>query len=1718
MTSPFRLDPTFVASYKDREPPFGFNGLGLLVYLRTYSRVKPDGGKEQWYETIERVVNGCYNMQKRWIESHQLGWSDAAGQESAQEMYDRMWTMKFLPPGRGLWAMGSPITEERGVYAALNNCFAGDTKFFADGHLTTFKEVVGKNVNVLTKDGRWLPAEVRSFGRQMLQRVTFKVPTRTNYAINYAVTPNHRWLLADGKETTTLKVGDKILLQPATADVTSEDYARGFMHGVIFGDGTRNPQYPHRFFVRLCGKKAQYRSQIERYSHLEPTTTDNGDPIITVVSNEVDLKALPLDETSHSYKRGFVVGWTAMDAYRKPNENQSYSLDTQDRHAATWFVSHAGMLGYSVTGWRVDSSATNYGERSAPLNRISYTEQTTTYKVTTIEPLSPQEVFCVTEPVTSSFTLEYGLPTGNCAFVSTAQIERDLAKPFTFLMDMSMLGVGVGFDTKGAGHLYIQEPDANTEDHYIIPDTREGWVEALKRLLDSYFIPGYNLQQFDYSLVRPAGLPIRGFGGTASGPAPLKEMLEAIRAILDKERRRTISITAIVDIMNLIGRCVVAGNVRRCLPGDALVHTKGGLIPIRDVKVGMEALTPHGYNKVTDHVVQGVQQLVKIVTQDGEFRCTPTHRMAVLQDIEGNYEWVSADRLKEGDRLMTSRVAIPGTKTSLPAWSYDGGDHSTTCKEIVVPELDTGMAWFMGLFHGDGYTYPNFKNNGFNAYVSLVFGLHEGHIAAKAQAQLQRFGKDLHVTLRKRSGENSLMVHCQSKQMAWYMAKNVKTANTPLKVPEWILRGTIEVRQAYLAGVLDSDGCASNRPVSVVSTVYPEWARELQALLYSCGVESRLSLDRTAPSCKENWQPQSFVSLITMRSVAMFSKFPELMKELRVGSRSQNGNGFPKAWCDFMPGKIKSKTGYYGQKFKQLTVDVFNREFNDLDFCPLEVKSVIPDVEEETFDISVENDHCFYVNGLCSHNTAEICFGDPDSQEFINLKNYERNPQREAHGWASNNSIFAEVGMDYSKITAQIARNGEPGLAWLNNMQEYSRMNGIADYKDRRVMGGNPCVSADTMVLTDHGLVAVRELVGKQFTAVVDGRSYPSTVKGFWKTAEDQPLLRLQLDNGSFVRCTANHQILTTGEKWVEAGKLKAGMEVVLSENTDFSWSGGAGTEMEGYVLGQLVGDGTFITNKQGNAAPIVTLWLDPKYQHKHDYAPLKLIEEYVLNQHARSDFQGFSLARTGTNGHREYRVKCAYLTELAERFGVLPREKRVPEHGSVEFTTGLLRGFFDADGTVTGDQRKGVSVRLRQVDMERLEAVQRLLLALGVACKIFKERQKAGERQMPDQQGGMGTYTCHELVIANKSLFRFRDRIGFWDNDKKARLDLLLGQYQHKPNRSKFYSKVLVVTPDGREDVYDATIPGVSRFTANGIIVHNCLEQSLEAYELCCLVETFPCNSTGREDFLRTLKFAYLYAKTVTLGRTHWSETNRVLLRNRRIGCSMSGIAQFITKYGVEELREWCEEGYGVIQHYDEIYANWLCVPRSIKTTSVKPSGTVSLLAGATPGMHYPESRFYIRRMRLADNSPLLSGLKAGGYHLEPDSWSPGTMVVEVPIDAGAGIRTTRDVSMWEQLSLAAFLQRHWADNQVSSTITFDPVTEGGQIEHALNYFQYQLKGISFLPRAEKGAYKQMPYEAITEEVYHARVALLKKTTFQDTEDAIGEKGCDGTACSLVH
>ena len=300
------------------------------------------------------------------------------------------------------------------------------------------------------------------------------------------------------------------------------------------------------------------------------------------------------------------------------------------------------------------------------------------------------------------------------------------------------------------------------------------------------------------------------------------------------------------------------------------------------------------------------------------------------------------------------------------------------------------------------------------------------------------------------------------------------------------------------------------------------------------------------------------------------------------------------------------------------------------------------------------------------------------------------------------------------------------------------------------------------------------------------------------------------------------------------------------------------------------------------------------------------------------------------------------------------------------------------------------------------------------------------------------------------------------------------------------------------------------------------CAEQSLESYECCTLVETYLNRHENLEDYKRTLKFAYLYAKTVTLLPTHWEETNAIMQRNRRIGTSMSGVANFADRVGLPILREWMDTGYSTIKSYDNIYSEWLGVRESIKMTTVKPSGTVSILAGESPGVHWtPGGKYFNRAIRFSNDDPMLPLFKMANYRVEPASESPTTTsVVFFPIKSDAE-RAERDVTIFEKMSLAAVAQRHWSDNSVSVTISFDPETESEHVGTVLHMYDGQLKTVSFLPSGNF-TYPQMPYTQITEEEYREEGEMkLFPIDFSGVyagmaADAIGESYCTTDSCEI--
>jgi len=1355
----------------------------------------------------------------------------------------------------------------------------------------------------------------------------------------------------------------------------------------------------------------------------------------------------------------------------------------------------------------------------------------------------------------------------NCAFVSTKDIDQEFAAPFTFLMDMSMLGVGVGGDTRGEGKARIQTPKT-TDTPFLVEDSREGWVELARTVLNSFVGRGQFPLTIDYTKVRPRGTAILGFGGIASGAAPLKRLVEGVTRLLLPEgvtvKFRTVEPNGaqregwdgnptdideikvlfegqgkpyriqsdqIVDVFNFIGKCVVAGGVRRCLPAGTLVHTAEGLVPIEKVKVGSQVMTSQGLSRVTDWVEQGVQPISQVVTQMGVFEATDKHKIAVISDVSGGYSWKKLHELEPGDRMVFVDRLIEGVATEFPSYNYASPLGSTTCTNITIPKLDAEMAWLLGLFQGDGYV--NDKE------VSIAVAGDQGDIAARAMSCLQRFG--VNVTVQDpRDGDQCFKVRVKSKQLAEFLGQ-FKQPKTTLEVPDIVLRGLPEVRAAFVAGLMDADGSIKNRPLVVAASVYPSFLEGVQAVLASLGVPSRFQLHKDKSRETNGWQPLFHLTVVGEKALAGFQRkvasHSLKFTETRESSRSQYDYGFPSQMA--LDGGVSGwKDGQmrWSRSSRQITIArLEDLTGQDVVLVPVEVIYVEHRVrEDETYDISVEAGEFVVQGGYLVHNTAEIMFGQASDEKFINLKSnadllplyareselrnlIEKNPGDfqigqweeelgeveqaiQAHPlndrrWASNNSVFGYPGMDYTSVASRIAANGEPGIFWLDNARQYGRMGDPPDGRDHRILGTNPCgeqslesfelcVSSDTYIQHRRGIQAISELAGESVD-IWNGDGWSTVTPRV--TGEGRELFRVHLSDGSYLDCTGNHgwHVKPVGKRVfrrVETAELTKGSQVI-SFDIDAPIDGEH--NVAAFEWGLFAGGG-YLDREGGYTYPMVAICGEKA----------KLMDLDVHGTwHKPQIVEGYTdpVNRLNLKGILPVNVAESLRSKTS---GLAPDILRMDRGSILEF----MAGWIEADGSITNAGSVAEGFRLYGSEA-KLRDAQLLLRRVGVnhaSLRMFAEagaETNYGTRNYDLYYLTIPSYECAEIPTRLKVLTSLGDRYTMNNAHPKGQpLD-----------RAREQKVVKVEKLDGLHTTYCFDEPENHMGVFGNVLTYQ-----------CNLVETYPAHHADMDDYKRTLKMAYLYAKTVTLVPTHDPRANLVMQRNRRIGCSMSGIAQARQKLGHREFLNWCDDGYEYIRDLDRIYSEWLGVPLSKKTTSIKPSGTVSLLAGATPGIHFPHSEFYIRRIRLSNTSTLIKAAREAGYTVEADHYADDTSVIEFPVHEKNFDRAKDEVSIWEQFSLAAALQKHWADNQVSVTVTFSS-EEVSEIPRCLEAFEDQLKSISMLPLKTHG-YVQAPYETINEATYHRMMSGIKPLNFDEgTHDVESEdKFCSGESCQL--
>lgn len=663
----------------------------------------------------------------------------------------------------------------------------------------------------------------------------------------------------------------------------------------------------------------------------------------------------------------------------------------------------------------------------------------------------------------------------------------------------------------------------------------------------------------------------------------------------------------------------------------------------------------------------------------------------------------------------------------------------------------------------------------------------------------------------------------------------------------------------------------------------------------------------------------------------------------------------------------------------------------------------------------------------------------------------------------------------FTTLVQKAWESGDPGIIFLDRINRDNPTPELGEIEST-----NPCVTGDTWVSTANGPRQVRELLGQTVPVVVDGAVHPSTAQGFFSTGVKE-VFTLRTREGHTLKLTADHKLLRQSgpgnTEWVQAQALAPGDLLILCDHrSQAEWAGTYG-KAEGYLLGLLLGDGTL---KQDKA--VLSFW--PSQAAANGGAkPVSgvMAQAFAFAQTLphRSDFTGW----VEVPGRGEYRMAPGALKSICHTLGLAPGHKRITpavEKCSSQFYRGFLGGLFDADGSVQGSQAKGVSIRLAQSDLETLEAVSRMLLRLGVASTIYQNRRPAGESLLPDGKGGTKAYPTkaqHELVISGENIHRFAHLVGFADEDKASALASHLAAYKRKPNREDFLARFESLAPCGSEEVFDVQVPGPHAFDANGLTAHNCGEQPLLPYEACnlgsvnlALMASNGPDGVDWDELGRVVHLAVRFLDNVIDASIYpLDKITEMVGANRKIGLGVMGFADLLYQLGVaydsqegmrlgERVMDFVQTQSkaastvlaaerGAFPNYpNSTYAKAKLGPyRNATTTTIAPTGTLSILAGCSSGIEPLFALSFARHVmdgeKLVESNPYFeTAVKAAQCHsqkLMEEVAAKGSIahMSYIPEEVRKVFVTAMDIEPVWHLKMQAAFQKH-TDNAVSKTV----------------------------------------------------------------------------------
>lgn len=691
--------------------------------------------------------------------------------------------------------------------------------------------------------------------------------------------------------------------------------------------------------------------------------------------------------------------------------------------------------------------------------------------------------------------------------------------------------------------------------------------------------------------------------------------------------------------------------------------------------------------------------------------------------------------------------------------------------------------------------------------------------------------------------------------------------------------------------------------------------------------------------------------------------------------------------------------------------------------------------------------------------SAQIAIGDMEDMQYLNAKRWDKGNIPNWRAMSNNSVVCNDINYLPEQFWQGYAGNGEPyGLINLKLAREVGRL-GETKYPDPNIQGANPCQPSFASVLTPEGLKTFGDI---EIGSKIWSKSGWTTVTNKWSNGI-KPVYSFNYTGGIFVG-TETHKIDTS------VGKVDA----LLSEDA-LTISGPSPEKIE--HIPSVIMDGLFFGDG-----------FHKKMKGRSYTYPVLLVGEKD-NDYFTSEIAPFIKSKFSTKkGCVEYRVETTILAEEKEKTYKLSLPSRYM-NADKNTVSSLLRGLFSADGSVVLTTEQSGRITYKTASYMLVRQVQTLLSTLGIRSYITTNKEK-------EVTFCNGTYKCKQSYDLNitKDIKLFYKNIGFLQKYKMDRIAEILNK--HIPTPFLTYTSLNNKEYLGEYEVFDITVDNESHtYWTGGISVSNCGEQTLESWETCCLSEVFLPNITSLNELHKIVTYLYRINKHSLALPCHLTKTEDVVHKNMRMGIGITGYLQ-----ATDEQKAWLSSTYEFLRAYDKHYSKQHGWPPSIKLTTTKPSGTLSLLAGVTSGVHPGYSQYFIRRIRMASNSPLVKMCKEHGYPVEYQKNFDGsddrnTVVVSFPCSYSKGTILAKDVTAVQQLEYVKELQSNWSDNAVSCTVYYKKEELSEIKEWLKNNYNNSIKSVSFLLHKEHG-FIQAPFEEISETSYNAMIKRVKPLT----------------------